>query len=52
MKMGQEENQQGIKLCIKSWKSEIPEDAAPDIGHYGSVLTRIVSIRPKTMINV
>jgi len=52
MKMEQEENQQEIKFCIKCWESEIPEDADPDVGLYGSVLTRLVSHKPETMINV
>ena len=36
--MEQEENQQEIKFCIKCSKSEIPEDADPHVGLYGSVL--------------
>jgi hypothetical protein len=52
MKMEQEENQQEIKFCVRGSISEIPEDAFPDVGIYGSVLTSIVSVRPKTMINV
>jgi predicted nucleic-acid-binding Zn-ribbon protein len=50
--MEQEENQQEIKFCIKCSKSEIPEDADPDVGLYGSVLTKLLSINPKTLINV
>ena len=46
--MEQEENQQEIKFCIKCWKSEIPEHEDPDVGLYGSVLTKLVSIKPKT----
>jgi hypothetical protein len=52
MKMEREENQQGIEFCIKCLKSEIPEDADPNVGLHGSVLTKLVSIKPKTMINV
>jgi hypothetical protein len=52
MKMEQEENKKEIKFCVKCSKSEIPEDADPDVGLYGSVLIKRVSINPKTMMNV
>jgi hypothetical protein len=52
MKMEQEGNQQEIKFCIKCWKIDIQEHADPDVGLYGSVITKLVSIKPKTIINV